>query len=74
MTKVERSEKLKVVHVMEDRIVELQGLIAEKEDEGIKDDTYLQLLLELEELSERLTQRQKKLHNFDLMFAAFRPF
>ena len=57
MTKVERSEKLKVVHVMEDRIVELQGLIAEKEDEGIKDDTYLLLLLELEDLAELLTER-----------------
>ena len=41
---------------MEDRIVELQRLIAEKEDEGNKDDT-LQLLFELEELSELLVQR-----------------
>jgi len=39
---------------MEDRIVELQGLIADKEDEGVTDDSYLQLLLELEELSELL--------------------
>ena len=50
MNKVERSEKLKIVHVMEDRIVELQGLIAEKEDK-------VQLLFELEELSEMLVQR-----------------
>ncbi len=57
MTKVERIEKLKIVEIMEDRIVELQRLIAEKEDEGNKDDTYLQLLFELEELSERLVQR-----------------
>ena len=59
MTKVERSEKLKVVHVMEDRILELQGLIADKEDAGVKDDTLFQLLFELEELSERLIQRDK---------------
>jgi len=55
MTKKERLEKLKITEVMEDRIVELQGLIAEKE--SIKDDTYLQLLFELEELSERLVKR-----------------
>ncbi len=57
MNKVERSEKLKIVHVMEDRIVELQGLIAEKEDKGVMDDTLFQLLFELEELSEMLVQR-----------------
>jgi len=57
MTKVERIEKLKIVEIMEDRIVELQGLIADKEDEGIKDDTYLLLLLELEDLAELLTER-----------------
>ena len=57
MTKVERSEKLKIIEVMEDRIVELQGLIADKEDAGVKDDTLFQLLFELEELSERLVKR-----------------
>jgi len=57
MTKVERMEKLKIVHVMEDRIAELQGLIADKEDAGVKDDTLFQLLFELEELSELLVQR-----------------
>ena len=57
MTKVERSEKLKIIEVMEDRIVELQGLIADKEDAGVKDDTLFQLLFELEELSELLVQR-----------------
>ena len=57
MTKVERSEKLKIVHVIEDRIVELQGLIADKEDKGVMDDTLFQLLFELEELSEMLVKR-----------------
>ena len=57
MTKVERIEKLKIVEIMEDRIVELQGLIADKEDKGVMDDTLFQLLFELEELSERLVQR-----------------
>ena len=44
---------------MEDRIVELQGLIADKEDSGVKDDTlFQQLLFELDELSsELLVQR-----------------
>ena len=60
MTKVERSEKLKIIEVMEDRIVELQGLIADKEDAGVKDDSLFQLLFEIEELSQRLTQRDKK--------------
>ena len=54
MTKEERAGKLEIIEVMEDRIVELQGLIAEKEDDGVRDDTYLQLLLELEELSKML--------------------
>ncbi len=57
MTKVERSEKLKITEVMEDRIELLQGLIADKEDAGVKDDTLFQLLFELEELSERLIHR-----------------
>ncbi len=57
MTKEERKQKLKIIEVMEDRILELQGLIADKEDEGIKDDSYLLLLLELEDLAELLTER-----------------
>ena len=57
MTKKERLEKLKITEVMEDRIVELQGLIADKEDEGVMDDTLFQLLFELEELSELLVKR-----------------
>ena len=57
MTKVERMEKLKIVHVIEDRIVELQRLIADKEDKGVMDDTLFQLLFELEELAELLTER-----------------
>jgi len=57
MTKVERMEKLKIVHVIEDRIIELQGLIADKEDAGVKDNTLFQLLFELEELSEILVER-----------------
>jgi len=57
MTKQERIEKLKIIEVMEDRIIELQGLIADKEDAGVKDDTLFQLLFELEELSEMLVQR-----------------
>ncbi|MCH9006882.1 hypothetical protein IIA29_02560 [candidate division KSB1 bacterium] len=57
MTKVERIEKLKIVEIMENRIVELQGLIADKEDAGVKDDTLFQLLFELEVLSELLVQR-----------------
>ena len=50
MTKVERMEKLKIVNVMEDRIIELQELISEKENEGIKDDSYLQSLFALSEM------------------------
>ena len=59
MTKVERSEKLKITEVMEERIMELQELIGDKEDEGVIDDTLFQLLFELEELSELLIQREK---------------
>ena len=57
MTKEERKQKLKIIEVMEDRIVELQGLIADKEDAGVKDDTLFQLLFEIEELSQRLVKR-----------------
>jgi len=57
MTKVARIEKLKIIEDMEDPIVELQGLIAEKEDAGVKDETYLFHLLQLEELAELLTKR-----------------
>ena len=57
MTKKERAEKLKIIEVMEGRIVELQELISEKENEGIKDDSYLQSLFELEALSEMLEKR-----------------
>ena len=57
MTKVERIEKLKIVEIIEDRILELQTMIADKEDAGVKDDTLFQLIFELEELSERLVQR-----------------
>ena len=39
------------------RLTELQRLIADKEDAGVKDDTLFQLLFELEELSEMLVQR-----------------
>ena len=60
MTKVERMEKLKIVHVIEDRIVELQRLIADKEDKGVMDDTLFQLLFELEELSEFLVKRNQE--------------
>jgi len=32
---------------MEDKIMELQTMIGEKEHKGVKDDTHFQLLLEL---------------------------
>ena len=46
-TKEESAKKLKIIEVMEDKIMELQTMIGEKEHKGVKDDTHFQLLLEL---------------------------
>ena len=56
MTKEERAEKLIIVEVIEDRIRELQELIADREDSGVRDETFFKLLLDLEQWSEMLVK------------------